>query len=394
MKPLLFSILPRPPHPTRDGLAIRNYQLLKGLAGEFEVRAFALRAPGVESGEYPEGVERVEIPHAPRVWRQAAAAMESVLLRGVYSRSLYRSRGLARALREAALERPPVWTVAHSYHVGPFALDCGTRAWIDFHNVDSEIWARLGQTAARAKATAGFAASQAVRLRRWEGDLVRAATGISCVAERDAATLSGLQPRVAPLVVPNGVDLARYRFRAEPATAKRIFFVGDLSWPPNAQAVRWLQREIWPLIRRAHPEAEAEILGRGAPADLRRGRDASFRLLGEGGDTRPHWAKAAVGVVPLLTGSGTRLKILEAAASGVPVVATRVGAEGLELAPDREILLRDRAEDFASAVSELLREPALGARLARAARARVEALYDWNLITARFAAELARRTRS
>src|SRR6266581_6516235 len=121
MKPLLFSILPRPPHRTRDGLAIRNYYLLRSLAAEFRVKTFALRASGLEPGQYPEGVEGLEIPHARRSIRKLTAVAESVLVGGAYPLSMYRSHRLARALRNAASEQRPVWVVAHSYHVGPFA---------------------------------------------------------------------------------------------------------------------------------------------------------------------------------------------------------------------------------------------------------------------------------
>jgi glycosyltransferase involved in cell wall biosynthesis len=390
MKPLLLSILPRPPHPTRDGLAIRNYHLLRGLAGEFRVRAFALRAPHLEAGEYPEGVEGIEIPQPRRRLRQAQAIWESIVAGATYSVSLYRSRDLRGALRDAAQAQAPSWFVAHSYHVGPFALEGGERSWIDFHNVDSEIWRRVAPLAA-SRWAARFAGPQANRVLECERRLVASATGFSCVSERDANALSKLGSRVAPLVVPNGVDLQRYALRTEPSRSRKVFFVGDLSWAPNAQAVRWWRTEVWPLVRRNHPDAVAEILGRGASKDLRRLADSSFVLLGEGRDSRPHWREAAVAVVPLLSGGGTRLKILEAAAVGVPVVSTTVGAEGLEFDPGREILIADTPGAFASAVSELLGDPARRERIARAARLRAESLYDWSAIGRRFAEELMRR---
>ena len=393
MKPLLFSILPRPPHPTRDGLAIRNYHLLKGLAGEFRVRAFALRAPHQDSGEYPEGVEGIEISQPWRRLRQAQAIWESIAGGGTYSVSLYRSRDLRRALRETARAQAPSWFVAHSYHVGPFALESGGHSWIDFHNVDSEIWRRVAPLTSSPWA-ARFARPQAMRVLECERRLVGSATGFSCVSERDASALSQIGSRVAPLVVPNGVDLERYAFRAEPSRFRKVFFVGDLSWEPNAQAMRWWRAEVWPLVRRNHPDAVAEVLGRGAPKDLRRLADESFLLLGEGRDSRPHWRDAAVAVVPLISGGGTRLKILEAAAVGVPVVSTTVGAEGLKFEPGREILIADTPAAFASAVSELLADPARQERIARAARLRVESLYDWNAIGRRFAEELIRRSSS
>jgi glycosyltransferase involved in cell wall biosynthesis len=142
-------------------------------------------------------------------------------------------------------------------------------------------------------------------------------------------------------------------------------------------------------VRGGVPSARAEILGRGGRAGLVAGE--SISLLGEGADTRPHWARAAVAVVPLRSGGGSRLKILEAAASGVPVVSTTVGAEGLELLPDREILIADTPAAFADSILRLLREPDLRRRLGAAAREKVVARYGWDRIGREFARALAQK---
>ena len=392
MKPLLFSVLPRPPHPTRDGLAIRNDHLLAALTEHFRVRAFSLLDPerAYGEGEVPRGVEVEWIPQAPRRLRRAWAVAASLAGGRAYSELLYRSRALARSLAAAAAVERPSWIVAHSYHVGPAALAASDRVWIDFHNLDSEIWRRSGQ-APGGGAAAWFARLQAPRVRELEAGLARNATGLSCVSKRDATALKALGARAEPMVVANGVDLERYRMRAQAPEDEVVFFVGDLSWPPNADAVRWLHANVWPALKRARPSARVEILGRDAPADLLGLAAPDWTLLGEGADTRPHWARAAVAAVPLVAGGGTRLKILEAAASGVPVVATPIGAEGLEFAPETEILLRDDAAGFAAAVAGLLADRSAARRQAVAARARVEALYDWERIGEEFARELAGR---
>ena len=211
------------------------------------------------------------------------------------------------------------------------------------------------------------------------------------MSRRDAAALKALGAAADPMVVANGVDLARYRMRGQEPDGEVLFFVGDLSWPPNADAVRWLREKVWPELKRLRPLARVEILGRDAPADLLGFAAPDWTLLGEGADTRPHWTGASVAVVPLVAGGGTRLKILEAAASGVPVVSTPIGAEGLEFAPETEILLREDAAGFAVAVAGLLADRTAARKQAVAARARVEALYDWERIGEEFARELAGR---
>ena len=149
MKPLVYSILPRPPHPTRDGLAIRNYHLLRGLAASFRLRCFTLVPPHLarEPGEYPEGAAVVAVPQRSRRLRAAGALAATALSRWPYPELLYRSADLARRVAEGAAAEQPAWVIAHSYHVGPLALETGRPAWVDFHNVESEIWDRMAATA-------------------------------------------------------------------------------------------------------------------------------------------------------------------------------------------------------------------------------------------------------
>jgi polysaccharide biosynthesis protein PslH len=387
LKPLVLSLLSRPPHSARDGLAIRNHALLSALAEEFRVKAFALSDPErAYEGEWPDGVEAEVVPQPPRRWRRVLAAAASLAAGGAYSERLYRSSELSRRAATAAAREAPRWIVAHTYHVAPAAFAAGRPVWIDFHNLDSEIWRRAAATAGGA--TGWFARLQAARVRSLEAELVRSAAGLSCVSPRDAEALRSLAS-ADPLVIPNGVDLARHAFRSEAAPSETVLFIGDLSWPPNADGVRWFLTEIWPRVRSLRPSARAEIVGRSAPADLQRLAGGEVRLAGEGGEARPHWLAAAVAVVPLRAGGGTRLKILEAAATGVPVVSTSVGAEGLAFTDDTELLRRDDAESFACAVAALLAEPGRARRQAEAARARVEREYGWGPIGRAFARALA-----
>lgn len=395
MKPVLYSVLPRPPHPARDGLAIRNFYILRALAEEFRVRCLALLPPHLSgAGEYPPGVEVEEVRQAGRIARRMAAAASSLFSRDAFPALLYRSNALQEKLRALVDREKPAWVVAHSYHVAPMALAAASPAWVDFHNVDSEIWRRMEKSAASG-ASRPFLAWQAPRIERLEREIARRAAGISCVSSRDAHTLRQAGAR-EPLVVPNGVDLERYVFREETSAEDFVFFVGDLAWLPNVEGIAWFCGEVWPRLSRLRPSARAGILGRGAPESLRRFagvEKGEISLLGEGRDTREYWRRAAVAVVPLLSGGGTRLKILEAAACGVPVVSTSVGAEGLDFAAGREILLADSPDAFASGVASLLGDREARLRQAAAARARVEAQYGWEEIGRRFATELVARAR-
>ncbi|HEY6065588.1 MAG TPA: glycosyltransferase [Thermoanaerobaculia bacterium] len=387
MKPLLYAICPRPPHPTRDGSAIRNFHLLRSLSEGFRVRAFVLLPPHLRElpQELPDGVEAERFPQSPRTVRRAAALAASAVGRA-YSPFLYRSRPLATRLRQLASTEKPAWIVAHSYHVAPLALDAFGPLWIDFHNLDSELWRRMGEDAP-SRLSRAFARFQAPRVTAVETALVKRAAGISFVSERESDLLARLVPQVPRIVVPNGVDLERYTFRPAAARDEIVFYVGDLTWPPHAAGMAWFRREVWPLVEKNRPQARAEVVGRGTTP----GTDGRFTFFGEGDDTRPHWARAAVAVVPLKAAAGTRLKILEAAACGVPVVSTSVGAEGLDLDDGSEIRIADGAAEFAGAVCDLLADPDARRRQAERARRRVEERYGWTSIGRAFCDELLRR---
>jgi len=366
------------------------YFLLRGLAAEARVRAFALRSPDRPTGEYPDGVAPLEVPHALGAAVRARAALESLGTREAYPGLLYRSPQLSRVLTRIVAQESPARVVALSYHLGPAGAESGASSWVDFQNVDSEIWRRLGETSPSFPARL-FARAQAPLVEAFEEAVLRNAGGVSCVSRRDAAALSAHAPGRDVAVVPNGVDLARYAFREAAPSDSILFFVGDLAWAPNADGVRWFLDRVWPKIRRRHRGARVEILARERPADLVRAAGPDVRFA-YSDDTRPSWARAAVAIVPLLSGGGTRLKILEAAACGVPVVSTRVGAEGLDLETGSEIAIAGDAGEFASEVLRLLGDAPAARRQAEAARRRVAAQYSWDGIGAAFARAVLERS--
>ena len=163
------------------------------------------------SGEYPPGVEVEEIPRAWRAAGRAAALARSALTGEAYPAALYRSRALSSRLSRWMARERPAWIVAHSYHVAPAILGRGPSAWVDFHNMDSEIWRRMGERAASA-ASRALARWQAPRVERMERRILRR------LRERPAFRSGTREPSprsaaLVPLVVSNGVDLARYAFR-------------------------------------------------------------------------------------------------------------------------------------------------------------------------------------
>lgn len=221
-----------------------------------------------------------------------------------------------------------------------------------------------------------YAALEAKRLLRFErlgwerSDLVLACSG------HDRQTIAAVCPGAKVHVVPNVIDVASYPVLPD-AEGGALLYTGGMDWYPNRDAVTFFASAILPELRRLVPGAKLVVAGREPPLEfLRRFREASeIEFIGNVADMRAEIAKACVCVVPLRIGSGTRLKILEAAAMAKPLVSTRIGAEGLDFEPGTEILIADEPKEFAAAVASLLRNPGLRESLGRAARRRVETQY-------------------
>jgi glycosyltransferase involved in cell wall biosynthesis len=328
------------------------------------------------------------IPLERTIARKARDAV-SVAAGRPYSATAYASDAMADRLREASAVEPGAWVIAHSYHLGSLANRSGLPSWVDMHNVDSEIWAGMARTS-RSLPRRIFARWQVGAVHRLETAVVAGATGISVVSERDRVFFASVSSAIDPVVISNGVDTTRYRFRDGPAPGDGLVFIGDLRWEPNADGVRWFARHVWPALRSHLPDVRVEVVGRLPPDDIRALADDRFIVVGDVPDTRPHLARAALAIVPLLVGGGTRLKILEAAAAGVPVVSTSVGASGLDLRPGSEIEVVDTPAAWIKTVADLVRDPARRSRMAAAARASVEDRYDWSSIGRDFVDALAR----
>jgi glycosyltransferase involved in cell wall biosynthesis len=195
-------------------------------------------------------------------------------------------------------------------------------------------------------------------------------------------------PQARTAVVPNGVDLDFFRAGATPAVRAptTLLFFGAIDYHPNTDAMLFFAREVMPLLRSRVPRVRLCIVGRRPPEAVTALRGPDVEVAGAVEDVRPYLERAAVVIVPLRLGGGTRLKILEALAMGKAVVSTTLGAEGLDVVPDRDLLLADDPATFAAQIRRLLDDPELAARIGAAGRRVVEARYGWGASVERLSA--------
>jgi glycosyltransferase involved in cell wall biosynthesis len=301
-----------------------------------------------------------------------------------YSVASHDSRALRRALRaHAARQRVDLWHCEWTPYAHALRAVGGPRVVIA-HNVESVIWQRYHETEAGALRRWYVG-------RQWRKFLAferRALAGADCtvaVSDLDAARFRrdfGVR-RVG--VVENGVDPAYFRPGAGWREPGRVLFLGSLDWRPNLDGVELLLERVFPAVRAAEPTATLCLVGRNPPDALRRKaeRTAGVELHGNVADVRPYLAECGVMVVPLRVGGGSRLKILEALASGVPVVSTRVGAEGLCLEAGLHLTVVEDCDALAPALVEAVRSPEVVREQAAAGRRRVLERYDWDVLAER-----------
>lgn len=413
----ILILTPQLPYPPRQGTTIRNFNLIAQLAARHEVHLLTfVESEGqlAEAGPLRAHCAGIRAVVAPQ--RRPSTRLRDLLLTPHPDMALrLRSPAFQRALGEIVsrhafdviqiegieLAQYALWLRGRrppGLPSLPSPLPGGSPPLLVFddHNAEYVLQQRAFETDLRRPGRwigAAYSLVQWRRLRRYEARVCRAADRVVAVSETDRDALRALAPDLEAAVVPNGVDVAYHTgYRPGPADAPEVgaaalVFVGKMDFRPNVDAMLWFADAILPLVRREAPEARLYIVGLKPHPRLRplAGRPGIV-ITGAVPDPRAYLAPAAVVVVPLRMGGGTRLKVLEAMAMGQGIVSTAVGAEGLGATPGRELLVADEPHDFAQAVVALLRHPARRAALGRAAREFVAARFDWATIVPRLEA--------
>ena len=382
------------PYPCMGGGALRSASLLEYLAGRYDVDVIVFRQPGApDPGDaFPPGLARrvfsIDLPFHSR--RPAARTLR-VLSRFLRNRPplIDRFSGFASSI-SACLEGRDydlavvehIWCAEYVAAIRPHSR-C---VLLDVHNIESLWHARL---AAAEKPLHSLVLKRfAAACRAFERHWLPQYDALLVTSDADAKLLDG----GCTIVYPNALPL-RPRPAADPQQA--IVFTGNLEYRPNLSAVAYFKEKIWPILRRRVPNLVWRIAGSNSAAlsSVVNG-DPRVHVTGCMPDAIATIAAAKVAVVPLLAGSGTRFKILEAWAAGTPVVSTSIGAEGLRYNRGEHLLIADDPEEFAEAVAFLLDAPEARAQLAAAGRRLYENCYTWNVAWEVLNRELPRLTQT
>jgi polysaccharide biosynthesis protein PslH len=381
--------------PLDKGGKLRTWHLMRHLAQRHEITYLAFREPGQPAADvdgmrevaaHVETVMRAE-PAKGTVRFYADAAMHLVDPLP-YAVGKYRSRGFKQRLNALLASQAFDLIVCDFLFPAvnlPSRLPCP--AVIFTHNVESEIWRRHADTKTGAIGKALYGA-QYRRMLRYEKKTLARFDGVLAVSDADRETFASLYPgaiRQPAYVVPTGVDTDYFAppliGNQQSSIGNSLVFTGSMDWLPNEDAMQFFCRETLPLVRADEPGVTLTIVGRSpTPAVKRLADEHGIQVTGRVDDVRPYMQDAAVYIVPLRIGGGTRLKIFEAMSMGMAVVSTTVGAEGLPVTDGEHVMLADEPSTFARAIVHLLRDTERRAQIGAAARALVLERYDWSAV--------------
>jgi len=391
----LLVVATKCPWPPIDGGRLLLLRTLEGLAAE-GVRATLVAPLDPRRHELAAATAALDRCCEPELVAAGPAGAASTLLRSIGHRlplTIARHTLPAVRRRVAALLAARSFEVVHAEQlqalpqVLPAARARGLPVVLRAQNVESALWAAAGRPLAL----------EARRLAAWEGRAVAAVAATAALTAADAAALRRLAAaagapgaRVVEVPAPFAPELppGMPPLPGEPA----VVVLGSRGWRPNEDAVAWFVGEVWPAVRRALPPAQLHVFGipRGGPAPgsapaagaggpapgARRESERGIAWHGPPADSAAAFAAGSIHAVPLRFGSGVRMKVLEAWARGVPVIATPEGAAGLEAVDGRDLLVARDGPGFAAACRRLRDEPGLAAALAAAGRAALRRRHD------------------
>ena len=390
MKILLVS--PFLPSPPRFGGQRRIAGLAKELARRHDVSVLSFNATDEwehdsldETRTYCRVVRTLPNYEPVGAGAKRKNQLRSMLSRRSYEHSLVATRqDFQRAFDEMLAAEDYDVVQIEFVQMAPFHLSHhagnGPLFVLDEHNIEYDILKRTAKASTGTSRTV-YNALNWRKLAREERAAWRRFDGVALTSARDERLLRDDFPACRTAVIPNGVDVSEFAPSSDAIDADSLVFFGAINYFPNADGVMYFADEVFPTVRRRRPDASFRVIGPGASPEVLERQRNGVEIVGMVDDVNPYIDRAAVVVVPLRIGGGTRLKIVEALSKGKPVVSTRLGAEGLDVIDGKHLLLADEPQEFADQVERVLADADLARRLGAAGRALMEDRYSWGTIT-------------
>jgi glycosyltransferase involved in cell wall biosynthesis len=227
------------------------------------------------------------------------------------------------------------------------------------HNIEHQIWVRLSENEHNPVMKLAYRVN-AHQLRRVERKILQEVDGYMSISEPDYQYFNNTMPNVPGIVIPFGINVDNYDMEDDDYIATdhpSLFHLGSMNWSPNVEGIEWFLDEVWPEILTAHPDLTFTLAGHDIPESIRNRQDKNVMVVGAVPDANEFMMDHDIMVVPLLSGSGIRIKIVEAMALGRVVITTSIGAEGLDVQDGKHLFIANTPEEFVAVVNKCVSMP-------------------------------------
>jgi len=378
----ILFISPELPWPLDTGGKIRSFNILKELAKEHQI--ILLCFGNIENyGPLKDYCQRIyTVPFNLGLVKKIFNLLRSFISeKPMKVLNFYSSSFKKELLKILKKEKPDVLYFEHIYmaqYLNEISQKNKYFKIFDTHNIYFRFFKSLSKSKNWLKAFANK--SQITKMKDYEAKIAASFDLVCVCSEGDKKSLLESAPAAKIEIVPNGVDLSLYKDLKITEKENNLLFIGSFDHFPNEEGVVWFIQKIFPKIKEMVPDITLTLVGRKPPSSvLKFEKDPTVKVLGYIEDIRSYLQKSKALIVPLLSGGGTRLKILEAMAAKIPVVSTKIGAEGLEVLDGQNILIADSEEEFAQKVIQLLLDERLSQNIIKNAFYLVKKEYDWSV---------------
>ncbi|MFM9055795.1 MAG: glycosyltransferase [Bacteroidota bacterium] len=390
MKALILC--PRIPFPPADGGSIAMVQLQKGLheAGvQTDVLAFNTTKHHIDPSSFDPGYcseTRLETVDLDNRVKPIPALIQ--LLKGEsYHISRFDSSGFHQVLQQKLKQDPVDFVLLESLSMAPYLPDIRAHSTslviLRAHNVEHVIWQKLARKSGN-PARRAYLNILSRQLKDFECRILNAVDGIAAIAETDANVFRGLAPKTPICVIPTSLDVPSSPAETRSSLSPVVAHLGAMDWMPNREGIEWFLREVWPRVQAKNQSLTLRIAGKHMPEKLRALNKPGLEVSGYIEDAKAFLGQADMLFVPLLSGSGMRVKLAEGMSLGKAIVTTSQGCEGIDAEHGQELLVADSPDDFASCILQLAADKALRQKIGSGAHQFATARFSSQKITQDF----------
>ena len=385
----ILQLCHKPPYPPVDGGCIAMNNITSGLiklGHEVKLLTIFTQKHDLNFDILPDeyitetGIEGVFVDTSINL----ADAFSNLITRDSYNVSRFFSPDFD--MRLSHLLKGQKFDVIHleSLFMTPYIASCRRNSHAKIvlrsHNLEFIIWERMA-AGAKGMAKRAYLKYLSRKLREYELSVIDEVDGIASISPEDKTKYQDLGGDKPMTTIPFGIDINNYPLNNSVEPEISLFHLGSLDWTPNLEGVLWFLDEVWSKLSKKFPSLKLYLAGRNIPNDILPTQTKNIEIVGEVDDAQEFMRSKAIMIVPLLSASGIRVKIIEGMALGKAIVSTKIGAEGLDVVQGEHIMLAETGQECADAISQLINNPEKLKQLGASARKLVETTFENNRIS-------------